>query len=204
MDPLRNLKNLATITYDARYNGWGQLVGKSQSAREFWKMVDLEKQVRQAEPGGKLRPSKFPHMAERFPGAEPYNGHWYFYMPGHFSWLQAKAIAEELGGHLATITSPDEYNAARGIVNRRLSEGEACWLGAEADKPRGTFRWVTGEPWSFTHWGRPTEPAQLDDSGSPATVLVFAEFPRLPTTPNFCALGPENPAVVGFLVEWED
>lgn len=204
MEPLRNLKNLAAITYDARYNGWGQLVGKNQSAREFWKMVDLEKQLRQAEPGGKLRPSKFPHMAERFPGAAPYNGHWYFYMPGRFSWLQAKAIAEELGGHLATITSPDEYNMTRGLLNKRLSEGEACWLGAQADKPRGTFRWVTGEPWAFTHWGRPTEPAQLDDFGNPATVLVFAEFPRLPATPNFCALSPENKAVAGFLVEWED
>ncbi len=204
MDPLRNLKNLASISYDVRYNGEGQLVGKNQSARDFWKMVDLEKQLRQAEPGGKLRPSKFPHMAARFPGAEPHNGHWYFYMPGRFSWLQAKAIAEELGGHLATITSNDEYNATRGILNKKLSEGQACWLGAQADKPRGTFRWVTGEPWAFTHWGRPTEPAQLDDFGNPATVLVFADFPRLPGTPNFCALSPENASVAGFLVEWED
>lgn len=204
MEPLRALKNLGSITYQGRYKESDRLIGKSESARDFWKMVDLEKQVRQSDPSGKLRPSKFPFMPERFPGATAYNGHWYFFMSGQFSWLQAKAIAEELGGHLATITSIDEYNATRNFVKGHIREGQACWLGAQAERPKTPFRWVSGEPWAFTHWGRPTEPAQLDDFGNPATVLAFADFQRLPGTPNLCALAPENAAVSGFLVEWED
>jgi serine/threonine protein kinase len=204
VEALRSLKNLGQISFGTRFFNDDQFLGRIQRVRDFWKMVDAEKQARQAEPGRRLRPSKFPMMAERFPGARAQNGHWYYYMAGRFNWSQAKAICEVLGGHLATVTSMEEYNFTRGYLNGILRPGEACWLGAQADKPRGTFKWVSGEPWGFTHWGRPSEPAAADDFGNPATVLVFAEYQRLSGTPNFCAVAPENVSAAGFLVEWED
>jgi serine/threonine protein kinase len=204
LEPLRELKNLSSISYNARNPADHAQKDNMQRSRDFWKMLDQEKEVRKSDPNGRLRPGKFPFMTSRFPGAVQHKKHWYLYMAGRFSWAQARLIAEDLGGHLATITNVEEYNFARGYLRNILSEGDACWLGGVADRPRGAFRWVNGEPWQFTHWGRPTEPAETDDFGNPATVLVFAEYQRLHATPNFCAIAPENASVTGFLIEWED
>lgn len=77
------------------------------------------------------------------------------------SWTKAKQIAEEAGGHLATITSKAENN----FLKENLFKGQqkAYWLGAyqTGDKnrksPASNWKWVTNEDWSYTDW-EPTEP----------------------------------------------
>jgi len=78
------------------------------------------------------------------------------------TWTDAKAMAESLGGHLATLTSAAEAD----FVFTKVARAEQWWidggrwLGGYQDtsapdysEPRGGWRWVTGEAWSFTNWG---------------------------------------------------
>ncbi|MEI7877664.1 MAG: hypothetical protein WCI96_07015, partial [Planctomycetota bacterium] len=85
------------------------------------------------------------------------NGHWYeLVYEGHPSWTQAMLLAEQRGGHLATLTSQSESDLAG-----RLSLGlSAMLLGGYQDRsspnyaePGGGWRWVTDEPWVYTNWG---------------------------------------------------
>ncbi|MFM8817755.1 MAG: thrombospondin type 3 repeat-containing protein [Phycisphaerales bacterium] len=89
------------------------------------------------------------------------NGHWYVVTDQYFqTWTEARDYAESMGGHLATMTSAAEQAFVRALVMAVAPawEGE-CWLGAWQDasapefaEPSAGWRWVTGEPWSFTAW----------------------------------------------------
>lgn len=68
---------------------------------------------------------------------------------GLYTWEQAKADAQARGGHLATITSEEEWNTIKEQLGSAL-EGR-LWLGA-SDAQQDTWEWVTGEPWSYTQW----------------------------------------------------
>jgi formylglycine-generating enzyme required for sulfatase activity len=99
------------------------------------------------------------------------NGHWYQWVPygSLTTWLETQADANTRGGHLATVTS-----LAEDAFTRSLFEPGSCqsctnlatiiWIGGYQDRdaadfsePAGGWRWVTGEPWSFTNW-HPNEP----------------------------------------------
>jgi len=84
------------------------------------------------------------------------NGHSYEVINISMSWTDARRFAEELGGHLATITSPAEQAFIENLL-LRYGNREAYWLGGYLDNAR-RFRWVTGEPFVFTNWmpGEPT------------------------------------------------
>ena len=78
------------------------------------------------------------------------NGNTYALYDDVLTCPQAKAKCEELGGHLVTITSEHEQN----VVNSLLGKGirPVYWIGASDTASEGTFQWVTGEPFSYTHW----------------------------------------------------
>jgi hypothetical protein len=90
------------------------------------------------------------------------NGHWYQLVPELLGWEDARIRAEELGGHLATITSDAE---SAFIVP--IGEPNA-WLGASAPPKQGCvlgeWSWVTGEPWDYSNW-RPGEPGDCLETG---------------------------------------
>ncbi|MCX6975596.1 MAG: flagellin [Verrucomicrobia bacterium] len=73
----------------------------------------------------------------------------YSVISGSFSWREAKADAEAKGGHLATITSQDEWDKILSIGNLNSSN---LWLGGTDENTEGSWEWVTGETWSFTNW----------------------------------------------------
>lgn len=85
----------------------------------------------------------------------------YLYVPGDFTWPEAKMDAERHGGTLATITSDAENRIVSDLFNGKM------WLGgfqpSGSSEPKGNWQWVTGEPWSFTSWhsGQPDN----DDGG---------------------------------------
>ncbi len=66
--------------------------------------------------------------------------------PYPFSWDTAKAHAESLGGHLATITSQAEWDSYTRLISIP-SEGR-FYLGGTDRDVEGEFKWITGEPWS--------------------------------------------------------
>lgn len=101
------------------------------------------------------------------PVFNPSNGHWYQAVrpPSGLAWEQARAAAESLfhggyRGHLATFTSDAEYQFVRERVLAGLPINYGFWLGGYQDRaapdyrePDGGWRWITGEPWGYTHWG---------------------------------------------------
>lgn len=83
-------------------------------------------------------------------------------------WFTAKAAAEAMGGHLATITSADEQTFIRTTFFAVGSGYGSYWIGATdragaaPGASEGTFSWVTGEPFGFAFWGG----GQPDNNGA--------------------------------------
>ena len=71
-------------------------------------------------------------------------------VPDEVTWLEAKALATSRGGYLATITSSNEWNR---LVPLLINSGaQNFWLGASDEQVEGEWRWVTGEPFTFSLW----------------------------------------------------
>lgn len=128
----------------------------------------------------------------------------YKFAPGPITWNDAKRRAEAMGGHLATITSSEEQR----WLQRSLPTGiKAVTLGGEL-APNGKWRWITGEPWSFTAWARkPDGTGEPNGAGSNAKLEYMTYF-----------YGPDggwndifedeavkiNQSIRAFLVEWDN
>ena len=105
----------------------------------------------------------------------PANGHVYQLVqaPCGIAWTDARKAAEGMRfqgarGHLVTITLAEEND----FLKKRFAEAHqtrfGVWLGAYQDKEAsdykessGGWKWVTGEEWSFSAWGR----GEPNDSG---------------------------------------
>lgn len=92
--------------------------------------------------------SEFPAMN----GAISYNGHFYGLYDLGMKWTEAKSYCEDLGGHLVTITSPEEQEAIQNLLEN--SSRLEYWIGAHYVD--GSYVWVTGEP--FVYGTPPGEP----------------------------------------------
>jgi len=72
-------------------------------------------------------------------------------IPGAFTWDEAKADAERLGGHLATIASEQEQNMLYQCAGFPAFNTHR-WIGAEDIDADGQWNWVTGEPFDYACW----------------------------------------------------
>ncbi|MCL1951780.1 MAG: hypothetical protein FWF60_03020 [Oscillospiraceae bacterium] len=79
-----------------------------------------------------------------------FNGHAYKVYDLGMTWHDAKRKCEELGGHLATITSQAEQNFIEGLITNH--ERNIYWLGGTDETQSGQWEWVTGEPFEYTNW----------------------------------------------------
>jgi len=92
------------------------------------------------------------------------NGHFYQRIDTHMWWDDAKIYCEDRGGYLATLSSQNEdqfvYNNL--VIN---SISHACWLGGTDEVVEGTWQWITGETWNYTHWysGEPNNCGGAED-----------------------------------------
>lgn len=78
-----------------------------------------------------------------------YNGHHYKYFPSDVSWSKAEWYCENMGGHLATITSMGEQ-----FTIEDIADSNSAWIGATRNSnDYNSWHWVTGEKWNFTNWG---------------------------------------------------
>ncbi len=82
--------------------------------------------------------------------AVEFNGHYYKAYDQKLAWHTAKTYCEELGGHLATITSKEENDFVYEMVRKN---GISYWLGGTDEEQEGVWKWVTGEEWSFDNSG---------------------------------------------------
>ena len=93
-------------------------------------------------------------VAIEWPVSSGGNGHWYRLVTGPCrTWIAARDSALADHGYLATISS-----AAEGLRMRTLGSNLA-WIGLYQDRgatdyaePAGGWRWVSGEPLSYTNW----------------------------------------------------
>jgi hypothetical protein len=79
--------------------------------------------------------------------AEEVNGyHTYEQIDGSYTWDQAKVDTESRGGYLATITSSSELASVSAVASGNPH------LGGTDSEQEGTWKWVTGETWSYSNW----------------------------------------------------
>ncbi len=84
--------------------------------------------------------------------AVEFNGHYYQVYDNSMTWTEAKEYCEKLGGHLVTITTADEQSFVESIIKNGT---KSCyWLGGTDEESEGDWTWVTGEKFSYTHWGK--------------------------------------------------
>ncbi len=79
-----------------------------------------------------------------------YNGNIYYLFDELLSWYTAYNVCQNMGGHLATITSEEEQR----VISELCSDSfyTAYWLGATDDSSEGVWKWVTGENFSYSKW----------------------------------------------------
>ena len=78
--------------------------------------------------------------------AVEFNGHFYKAFFQTVTWKNAKILCEEMGGHLATVTSKEENDFVYGLIKNK---GVVCWLGGTDEAVEGEWKWITGEEWSY-------------------------------------------------------
>jgi hypothetical protein len=123
------------------------------------------------------------------------NGNWYkriswpFAKNGPQWWPIARAEAEAVGGHLATITSHAENEFVRPLV----TDGQFNVYLIGGHKVDGQWRWVTGEAWDYSNW-YPGEPNNATGNE------IFLATWVTPGTWN--DVWPEYQGG-GYVVEWE-
>jgi hypothetical protein len=83
------------------------------------------------------------------PIVNPANGHSY-YLLSQNTWSNAEAEAVSLGGHLATIRNTGEN---QWVYSTFASCGGALWIGLTDRDKVFEFKWVSGEPLSYTNFG---------------------------------------------------
>ena len=65
-------------------------------------------------------------------------------------WVEARAFCEALGGHMATLTTPEENQ----FVHNYMKENgfTTAYFGLMDEERDRTWVWVTGEPVEYTNW----------------------------------------------------
>jgi len=150
------------------------------------------------------------------------NGHYYeIVLTDLFSqvpWTGARDAAaarsyNSLPGHLVTITSSGE----KGFLSSQflLPGNGRVWLGGYQDtaavdysEPAGGWRWVTGEPFSYTHWNQSANPNLNQPNNFHGNPENYLETYNPPWTWNDITLSPVltygvAEALVGYVVEYE-
>jgi hypothetical protein len=85
-----------------------------------------------------------------FTSQQNYNGHSYYRSTGSAYWTDARTACTNMGGYLVTVTTAAENN----FIYNLWPSG---WIGLTDEITEGTWRWVTGETYSYTSWN-PGEP----------------------------------------------
>lgn len=144
----------------------------------------------------------------QFGPEETLNGHRYRVVWAHgILWKDAKAKAQQLGGHLATITHAREHELIVRMCADGLKEiggGGQMWLGGfRAEVEPHEWRWVTGEPFVFTRWssGQPSDkvPGSALALFSPADGIGWNDFEQPNENVESVAF-----YVEGYVLEWDN
>jgi Lectin C-type domain len=116
----------------------------------------------------------------------PANGHTYFLIDPK-TWTASEAEAVTLGGHLVTINNAAENQFLIDTFTSGANLRRVLWIGLTDAGTEGQFRWISGEPVTYTNWFS-GEPNNNDGRGGPENYANFnwhMSFPdSLPNTPR--------------------
>lgn len=126
-----------------------------------------------------------------FTNQQNYNGHSYYRSTGSATWTTARSNCVAMGGHLVTITTSAEQSFIFNIW-------PSGWIGLTDEVTEGTWRWVTGETYSYTNWnsGEPNNSGNEDyvqfvsngrwnDLNNSSSLPYVLEFEYLVTTSSW-------------------
>jgi len=126
-----------------------------------------------------------------FTSQNNYNGHSYYRSTGTANWQTAKSNCANMGGHLVTITTSGEQAFIFGLW-------PSGWIGLTDEVTEGTWKWVTGETYSYTNWnsGEPNNSGNEDyvqfvsggkwnDLNGTSSLAYVLEFEYLVTTSSW-------------------
>ena len=106
-----------------------------------------------------LRDDRTSPMSEIFTAPDG-TKHRYRIYKGVRTWVEAKLFCEVLGGHLATLTTPEEND----FVNNFMQDSgfTTAYFGLSDEQRTGNWEWVTGEPFEYSKWnfGEPSRSAR--------------------------------------------
>jgi hypothetical protein len=103
------------------------------------------------------------------PEVEPVSGHRYLLLEPA-PWPESEQAAQVLGGHLASIGSPEEQRWVFGTFGNRGGVERSLWIGLSRSTPGGPFVWSDGSGATYRNW----LPGQPDDAlgGEPHVHMI--------------------------------
>ena len=120
-----------------------------------------------------------------------YNGHSYYRSTGTANWTTARSNCIAMGGHLVTVTSSGENSFLFNLW-------PSGWIGLTDEVTEGTWKWVTGETFSYTNWnsGEPNNSGNEDyiqfvgsgkwnDLNNSSSLAYVIEFDYIVTTSSW-------------------
>lgn len=142
-----------------------------------------------------------------------WENHYYEVFDAGLTWNEAYKKCEEMGGHLATITSEEEQKYIEALLF--LGTKNCYWMGGE--KVDNAWTWITGETWGeYTNWAK-GEPNNSTKSGYEDKLMIYNgvntetsngsgvglwnDLNHNGTNGNQKFYGLEN---FGYICEWED
>lgn len=130
------------------------------------------------QPGvGKKHRDKPPDVVVRTGPPVPlhsFNGHRYALLTELLTWAQAKLKCEELGGHLLTIESKEEWDFVVSRVLPALQRQEFYWIGLTSKDKPGDWRWLNGAKPDYLKW-LPGEPNNFGGNEHYSAILATPE-----------------------------
>ena len=72
-----------------------------------------------------------------------FGGHEYAIINENAPWHVARSLCEQMGGHLATMETPAEWD---GVAEMCRKSGVTAWVGATDEVAEGKWLWLTGRP----------------------------------------------------------
>ena len=130
-------------------------------------------------------------------------GHRYKVITSSLTWSQAKKRCEDLGGHLATITSNQEDEYIKRLLPTAKKEELHFWIGLTDDGREGRWKWITGEVSKHSSWGD-GEPNNYGGNEDYATIASSPKGAHHGRWNDFDGPNRVHKIIVGFVCEWED
>lgn len=75
-------------------------------------------------------------------------GHGYYQSSAKMTWVEAKTLCEQKGGHLVTLSSTEEQN----FIYQHAAYLDYGWIGFTDEVSEGEWTWVNGETVSYLNW----------------------------------------------------